>query len=155
MVLNGQIMPGEVTRFPLKLHGGQQLVITAQARHLIPYLADAVPGWCQAVMALYDAEGKELAYADDNSFDPDPSFYYQVPQDGDYVLAIRDALYRGREDFVYRITMQRANARPIALSVREPGESVAGRRAGRREPAAPVRRQPIAAMRGKQARITR
>ncbi len=106
VVLNGQIMPGEVTRFPLKLRDGQKLVITAQARHLIPYLADAVPGWFQAVLALYDAQGKEVAFADDNSFDPDPTLYYQVPQDGDYVLLIRDALYRGREDFVYRIAVR-------------------------------------------------
>ena len=105
VVLNGQIMPGEVDRFPLKLHGGDKLVFSAQARHLIPYLADAVPGWCQAVLALYDANGHELAFADDNSFEPDPSFCYQVPQDGDYTLAIRDALYRGREDFVYRVTI--------------------------------------------------
>ena len=28
-----------------------------------------------------------------------------MPQDGEYVLAIYDAIYRGREDFVYRITI--------------------------------------------------
>jgi hypothetical protein len=106
VVLNGQIMPGEVDRFPLKLHGGQTLLIAAQARHLIPYMADAVPGWCQAVLALYDANGTEVAYADDNSFDPDPSLSYQAPRDGEYQLAIRDALYRGREDFVYRVTLR-------------------------------------------------
>ncbi|MHB9131233.1 MAG: PPC domain-containing protein [Armatimonadota bacterium] len=106
VVLNGQIMPGEVDRFALKLKGGQHLVIAADARHLIPYLADAVPGWVQAVLTLYDANGKELAFADDNSFDPDPSLFYQVPQDGDYVLAVRDAIYRGREDFVYRVIIR-------------------------------------------------
>ena len=28
-----------------------------------------------------------------------------MPRDGEYVFAIRDSLYRGREDFVYRITI--------------------------------------------------
>jgi hypothetical protein len=115
VVLNGQIMPGEVDRFPLKLRSGQRLAITAHARRLIPYLADAVPGWFQAIVALYDAKGKELAYADDNGFDPDPTLYYQAPQDGDYVLAIRDALYRGREDFVYR----------VAIDTQAPGPALA------------------------------
>lgn len=102
-VLNGQIMPGEVDRFPLQLRGGQKLVIAVQARKLIPYLADAVPGWFQAAVAVRDANGKELAYDDDCGFVPDPALAFQVPSDGQYTLEIRDALYRGREDFVYRV----------------------------------------------------
>ncbi len=103
VVLNGQIMPGEVDRFPLQLKGGQKLVIAVQARKLIPYLADAVPGWFQAVVSLYDSDGKEVAYANECGFDPDPAFVFEVPKDGGYTLAIRDAIYRGREDFVYRV----------------------------------------------------
>jgi len=103
VVLNGQIMPGEVDRFLLQLRRGQKLVIAAQARNLIPYLADAVPGWFQAVLAMYDSNGKELVYEDDCGYDPDPAFVFQTPQDGQYVLEVRDALYRGREDFVYRV----------------------------------------------------
>jgi len=103
VVLNGQIMPGEVDRFPLQLKGGQKLVIAVQARKLIPYLADAVPGWFQAVVSLYDSDSKEVAYANECGFDPDPAFVFQVPKDGGYTLAIRDALYRGREDFIYRV----------------------------------------------------
>jgi hypothetical protein len=74
-----------------------------QARNLIPYLADAVPGWFQAVVAVHDVAGKELAYADDNGFDPDPVLRFRAPADGDYTVAIRDAIYRGRQDFVYRV----------------------------------------------------
>jgi len=103
VVLNGQILPGQVDRFPLLLHAGQRLSAAAHARTLIPYLADAVPGWFQAVLTLYDADGKEVAYNDDNGFDPDPLLTYQAPKDGIYRLEIRDALYRGRQDFVYRI----------------------------------------------------
>jgi hypothetical protein len=56
-------------------------------------------------MTLYDADGKELAYADDFRFRPDPVLFYKIPRNGEYVLEIKDALYRGREDFVYRITI--------------------------------------------------
>lgn len=104
LVLNGQIMPGDVDRFRLELKKGMKLVITAAARRLMPYLADAVPGWFQATLTLYDPDGREAAYADDHRFDPDPVLYYEVPQDGAYVLEIKDAIFRGREDFVYRIT---------------------------------------------------
>ena len=104
-VLNGQILPGDVDRFRFKARQGERLVVVASARELKPYLADAVPGWFQATLVLYDTDGKEVAYADDYRFDPDPVFYYEIPKDGQYVLEIKDAIYRGREDFVYRITL--------------------------------------------------
>ncbi len=105
VLLNGQIQPGESDRFPVRARQGQQLVIHVQARHLIPYLADAVPGWFQATLSLYDAQGREVAFSDDNRFDPDPILFYTVPTDGEYQVEIRDALYRGRKDFVYRIAV--------------------------------------------------
>ena len=104
-VLNGQILPGQADRFRFQAQRGERLVIAAQARQLIPYLADAVPGWFQATLALYDATGQEVAFDDDFQFHPDPVLYYEVPADGHYDLEIKDAIYRGREDFVYRITL--------------------------------------------------
>ena len=71
----------------------------------MPYLADAVPGWFQPVVAVHDAKGNEVAYADHFRFSPDPVLCFDAPQDGVYLLEIRDALYRGREDFVYRVTV--------------------------------------------------
>ena len=71
----------------------------------MPYLADTVPGWFQAAVALYDAKGNQVAFADHFRFNPDPVLSYTVPCDGAYLLEIRDALYRGREDFVYRVTV--------------------------------------------------
>jgi len=103
--VNGQIASGEVNRYRFQARKGQRLVISAQARQLIPYIADAVPGWFQPVMALYDARGKEVAYSDDYRFKPDPVILYEVPEDGEYVLQITDAIYRGREDFVYRVSI--------------------------------------------------
>jgi len=105
VVLNGQIMPGDVDRFTLAARRGQRLAIEVQARRLVPYLADAVPGWFQAVVAVYDEQGREVAYGDDDYFAPDPALLFEVPHDGRYTFEIRDAIHRGREDFVYRVSV--------------------------------------------------
>jgi len=105
LILNGQIMPGDVDRFRFRATKGTRLVAAASARALAPYLADAVPGWFQATMTLYDARGKKLVYEDDFRFQPDPILCYDVPRTADYILEIKDAIYRGREDFVYRIAL--------------------------------------------------
>lgn len=103
--MNGQIAAGEVNRYRFEASKGQRLVISAKARDLIPYVPDGVPGWFQAVLRLYDAKGNEVAYNDDFRSNPDPLIYYEVPEDGEYLLTINEALFRGRESFVYRITV--------------------------------------------------
>lgn len=103
--VNGQISSGAVDRFRFGARKGQRLVAIVQARALVPYMADAVPGWFQPVLALDDAKGREVAYNDDYRFKPDPVILYEAPEDGEYMLAIYDAIYRGREDFVYRMTI--------------------------------------------------
>jgi hypothetical protein len=103
--VNGQVAPGEVNQYRFEAKQGQRLVISAKARELVPYIADAVPGWFQPVVSLCNADGDEVAYNDDFRFKPDPTLSYEVAEDGEYVLTINDALYRGREDFVYRITI--------------------------------------------------
>ncbi len=104
-IVNGQVGPGEVNRYRFEARRGQQLVISTQARQLVPFIADAVPGWFQPVLALRDKNDRDVAYADDYRFNPDPTILYSVTEDGEYVLAIHDSIYRGREDFVYRITI--------------------------------------------------
>ncbi len=104
-IVNGQILPGGVDHYRFHARKGTQLVVIAAARGLMPYLADAVPGWFQAYVALYDGKGNELAHADHYLFHPDPVLHYEIPTDGEYVVAIRDSIYRGRQDFVYRIAL--------------------------------------------------
>jgi len=103
--VNGQIASGEANRYRFTARQGQRLVLTTVARQLVPYIADAVPGWFQPVLVLYDAQEKEVAFADDYRFQPDPVILFEVPKDGEYVCAIYDSIYRGREDFVYRISL--------------------------------------------------
>lgn len=100
---NGQIMRSDVDRFTFRAERGEQLVIKVKGREFVPYMADAVPGWFQPIIRLYGPDGREVAYNDDYTFHVDPVLFYKVPVSGEYAVEINDALYRGREDFVYRI----------------------------------------------------
>jgi hypothetical protein len=111
---NGQVASGEVNWYRFEARKGQRLVLATAARELIPYIADAVPGWFQPVIAVCDARGGELAYNDDFRFKPDPTLVFEVPQDGEYLFSITDAIYRGREDFVYRVTISEL---PLVTSI--------------------------------------
>jgi hypothetical protein len=104
-LVNGQILPGSEDRYRFFMRKGAHLVVCVSARELIPYLPDAVPGWFQASITLTDAKGRELTYADHYSFHPDPVLHFEIPENGDYCLSIRDSIYRGREDFVYRVAL--------------------------------------------------
>ena len=102
-------------------------MVAAKARELIPYISDAVPGWFQATLGLTDSQGREVQYADHFLFHPDPVLYYEIPEDGDYTLEIHDSIYRGREDFVYRIDDRRAALRHRHLSAGRPQPERASR----------------------------
>lgn len=104
-VLNGQILAGEVDRFTFEAVKGQRLALAVSARSLTPYLADAVPGWFQATIGLFDARGREVAYADSFRSNPDPLVCFDAPETGRYTLEIKDSIFRGREDFVYRVAI--------------------------------------------------
>ena len=114
VVFNGQIREGDVDRFRFRAEAGQGLVIRTQARRLVPYMADAVPGWFQAAIVLYDGAGHQVAYADSYRFDPDPVLFYHVEKAGTYTLEIFDSIYRGRQDFVYRVTV---SEQPFATGI--------------------------------------
>ena len=102
-VINGQVMPGDVNRFLFHFEPGQRVCFDMMARRLIPYVADAVPGWFQATLAIFDQSGTRLAYVDDTYGDPDPRLDFTFTQGGIYMVEVRDAIYRGRENFVYRL----------------------------------------------------
>jgi hypothetical protein len=104
-LVNGQIMPGGVDRYRFFAHEGQSLVMAISARQLIPYLADAVPGWFEPVLTIYDPKGRELDCEERFHFKPDPVMHFVVPHNGEYTLEIHDSIYRGRQDFVYRLAM--------------------------------------------------
>ncbi len=106
LLVNGQLLAGDVDRFRFWAARGQRLLIEAEARSLVPFLADAVPGWFQAVVRVRMASGREVAFSDDFDFDPDPRLVLDIPADGDYVVEIYYSIHRGREDFVYRLSLR-------------------------------------------------
>jgi hypothetical protein len=104
-VLCGQILPGETDYFSFKAEKGIMLVASVKARALVPFIADAVPGWFQSVISINNSKGKEVAYCDDYRTNVDPTVIFKVPENDTYTLEIHDAIYRGREDFNYRIEL--------------------------------------------------
>lgn len=99
----GQILPGEVDYFTFVAKKGTILVVNSKARLLIPYIADAVPGWFQPIMKLTNSKGKEIAFNDDYRFVVDPKIITRIAETDTFTLSIHDAIYRGREDFGYRV----------------------------------------------------
>lgn len=102
-VLCGYVTPGGVDYFTFSGTAGQKIVASVKARLLVPYIADAVPGWFQPVLRIIDSQGREVAYSDDYHHYVDPVIITTLPKDDQYTLIIHDAIYRGREDFNYRI----------------------------------------------------
>lgn len=101
--LCGQIMPGERDYYSFTAQRGTRLVAAVKARVLVPYIADAVPGWFQSTISLRNSKGREVAFNDDFRNNVDPVIIYEVPETDTYTLMIQDAVFRGREDFNYRI----------------------------------------------------
>ncbi|MBE6194496.1 MAG: hypothetical protein E7140_02035 [Rikenellaceae bacterium] len=104
-VLCGYVSPGGIDYFKFSGKRGETIVASVKGRALVPYIADAVPGWFQPVIKIVDSKGREIAYSDDYHHHVDPVIITTLPKDGDYTLMIHDAIYRGREDFNYRVQL--------------------------------------------------
>ena len=104
-VLCGDVTPGGIDYFQFSGIKGDTIVASVKARQLVPYIADAVPGWFQPVIKIVDSRGKEVAYSDDYHHNVDPVIITTLPKDGKYTLMIHDAIFRGRQDFNYRIQL--------------------------------------------------
>ncbi len=102
-VLCGQARPGGIDFFKFAGREGETIVAAVKGRQLVPYIADAVPGWFQPVIKITDSKGNEVAYSDDYYHNVDPLIITTLPKDDNYILTIHDAIYRGRQDFNYRI----------------------------------------------------
>lgn len=105
VVVNGQILEGTRNAYRFKAKAGETIVCRGQAREIIPFVADAVPGWTDLCLTLFDENGREIATDDDYHLGPDPVLICRIPRDGIYTLEVKDILDRGRDDFVYRLTI--------------------------------------------------
>ncbi len=107
VTLCGQVMPGQIDYYTFEANRGDLIVAEVKGRTLIPYIADAVPGWFQPVVTIRNSRGEEVAYGDDYLSSPDPVVRMAVKESDTYTLTIHDAIYRGRADFTYRIHLGR------------------------------------------------
>jgi len=57
ILVNGQIRPMDQDCFRFSAKAGQTIICRLEGRSLLPYIADAVPGWFQSTLTLYDAAG--------------------------------------------------------------------------------------------------
>ncbi|MBQ4144321.1 MAG: PPC domain-containing protein [Thermoguttaceae bacterium] len=105
VMVNGQIRPGDADRFQFHAKAGERVVLFLRGRHLAPFLADAVPGWFQPLLTVYGPDGMKAASAVCWKNDPDPALVFKVPEDGVYCAEVQDSLFRGRDDFVYRLAI--------------------------------------------------
>jgi hypothetical protein len=105
VMVNGQITDSDRDYFRFHASAGQKLVLSVLARAIEPFIANAVPGWFDACLTVYDANGAQVAYSDDFRTRSDPVMYFPVPKDGDYTVEVRDIIYRGRPDFIYRLSI--------------------------------------------------
>jgi hypothetical protein len=105
VVINGQITDSDRDYFKFPAKAGETVVLDVKARALLPYIADAVPGWFDPQLTIFDASGTQIAFADDFRTRPDPVLFFRPPADGEYTVELRDVIYRGRGDFIYRLTI--------------------------------------------------
>ena len=103
VLVNGQTFQADRDIFRFQAKAGETLVFDLYGQKIVPYIADGVPGWYQPSLTLYDAQGREIAFVDDFRHHPDPVLFYKVEKGGEYMVEVKDVLYRGRDDFVYRL----------------------------------------------------
>ncbi len=89
--------PGDMDYFRFSAKKGQVYEVECYGRR--------VRSPIDPVMSILKADGAVLAGADD-ARGPDSYIRFQVPEDGEYGILIRDHLDRGGEDFVYRVEFQ-------------------------------------------------
>lgn len=105
VIFNGQIRPGDIDRFYFRARKFQRLTLDVQARSLEPFIANAVPGWFAAVISLYDPDGQKIRVCESYRFDQNPLMLVKTQKTGVYCVEIQDSIFRGRNDFVYRIAV--------------------------------------------------
>ena len=110
LVINGRIrQPKQADSFWIDARAGEQYTFEGLAMRLGNFLDPA--------LTVYDSSGGVVAYMDEtapNGFDKEPpslDFYlvHTFERDGRYRIEMRDAGLRGRDDFVYRLSVSRAN----------------------------------------------
>lgn len=116
LVLNGQIIAKQHSSYTIKLEKDKTYTFALLGAALRPFIGDAVPGHFQPTLTLFDPQNQICAFADNNYHNPDPTLTFTPKENGSYRIDINDALYRGREDFVFVLNVSEGTPAPLALS---------------------------------------
>ena len=123
VVLNGAIeQPKASHYFRFEAQPGDTFLFRAESMKLGYHLDPTI--------TVLDAEGKKVAFADDPGID-DRADEYQLDTDlslrcekaGSYYVSIRDGMYRGGDQLLYRLTVQKQDP-DFILELREPSKSL-------------------------------
>ncbi len=101
-VVCGRIRLAEaVDYYTLTVKAGQTLTLEVVCARIQDKIHD-LQKHADPLVAVYDADGKELAAADDGYF-ADPILTFTAPKDGEYRVAVRDAKYDGDPRWAYAL----------------------------------------------------
>lgn len=110
-VVRGSVTAESADYYRFSVRAGQSLTLDCFARRLGSSL--------DPVIILHDARtGRELPslYADDTpGLQADSRIVHTFKSDGEYLIEVRDATYRGGADFVYRLRLSEAPAATLAF----------------------------------------
>ncbi len=105
ILINGQILDNDRDYFRFAAKKDQTIVFELHAGRLLAELPAPVPGFLDSARTLFDPAGKVLVSVDRFRHRPDSVLAYTIPQDGEYTLEVSDVIYRGRADFIYRLSI--------------------------------------------------
>jgi len=97
--INGRLTPQQSNYHRITLRSGDRVSLCLSALTLDSRADPRV--------AVLDASGRELAAARGNG-ERDPLVDFRAETDGDYLVAVHDLLYRGGNDFFYRLVVSKA-----------------------------------------------
>ena len=123
LVLNGVIDQSKATHyFRFEAKAGEKYMFRAESMKLGYHLDPA--------LAVLDSGGAQVAYADDpggddrsDEYQLDPDMSYAVEKGGTYYVAIRDGMYRGGDQLLYRLTVRRMEP-DFIVELRDPVKSL-------------------------------
>ena len=93
-VVNGVAEATNNDYFKLSLKKDEQVVLDCWA--------DRIDSRLDGTLVIYDTAGRELA-TDRDTNRRDPLLAFTAPADGDYIVKLYDAVYRGGNDYFYRL----------------------------------------------------
>jgi hypothetical protein len=99
-------------------------------RVILDCWAERLDSRMDATLAIYDTSGRELAHDRDTNR-RDPLLAFTAPADGEYVIKLYDFLYRGGNDYFYRLLVSKGPyidyvLPPVALAGAKTGFTLFG-----------------------------